>query len=398
MLSQRALKLKPSPTLALAAKAKELAAQGFDVISLSVGEPDWDTYEVVKKTAITAIEGGMTKYTPAAGIPELRKAIAQQVKQDFGFDYSPNQVTVTAGAKFIVFAALQMVCDPGDEVIIPAPYWVSYPTMVELADAVPVIVEAGTESGHKLTGAALRRAITPKTKALILNSPSNPTGAMYTAEELGELAKVLREFPQIVVLSDDIYNRLVFNERGLAPHLLEVAGDLANRTIMINGASKSYSMTGWRVGWALGPEPVIRAMSDYQSQSVSCAAGFSQKAAMTAIQEGDRLLVESRMMLKKRRDFAHQRLLAMPNIECEVPGGAFYIWPKINAYYGKSWKGQVIADSRDFTKYYLEGFNVAAVPGYEFGADDYMRISYALGQERMGQALDRLEQFLAEIR
>jgi aspartate aminotransferase len=395
MLSQRALKLKPSPTLALAAKAKELAAQGKDVISLSVGEPDWDTYGVVKAAAIQAIEEGMTKYTPAAGIPELRKAIARQVNGDLGQNYSFQQATVTAGAKFIVFSALQMICDPGDEVIIPAPYWVSYPTMVELADAVPVIVTP--ETGNKITGTALRSAITDKTKALILNSPSNPTGDMYSVQELSELAVVLREYPKLVVLSDDIYNRLVFNERGLAPHLLEVAPDLVDRVVLINGASKSYSMTGWRIGWALGPEQLIRAMSDYQSQSVSCASGFSQKAAIVAIEQGDTLLVESRQLLRARRDFAFERLTKMSGVRCALPEGAFYIWPDVSFYFGKKWDGQEIRDSRDFARCFLDAYNVAAVPGYEFGADPFIRISYALGQERMAEALNRLEKFLSEI-
>ncbi len=235
MLSQRAKGLKPSPTLALAAKAKELKAEGKDVISLSVGEPDWDTFESVKKVGIQAIEQGNTKYAPSNGTPEIRKAIVNQLKGDFSLDYDPNQVTVTTGAKFVIFSALQMVLDAGDEALIPAPYWVSYPTMVELAGGIPNVVVCDESSNFKLTPQALREGLSTKTKLVILNSPSNPTGAMYSKDEWVELANVLRDHPNVVILLDDIYNRLVFNERGLAPHLLEVAPELKDRVIIVNG-------------------------------------------------------------------------------------------------------------------------------------------------------------------
>ena len=278
MLAERVKNLKPSPTLALAAKAREMKKNGLDVISLSVGEPDWDTFAPVKEAGKADIDQGFTKYLPASGLAELREAVCRQTNADLGTDYKTSQVTITTGAKFVVFAAMQALIDPGDEVIIPAPYWVSYPTMAELAGGVPVAVACDKADGFKLSADKLRAAIGPKTKMLLLNSPSNPTGQVYTKEEFSALAEVLRQHPKMVVLSDDIYNRLVFDESGLAPHLLQAAPDLAERTVLVNGVSKTYSMTGWRVGWGIGPEAVIAAMGKYQSQSVSCACSISQKA------------------------------------------------------------------------------------------------------------------------
>lgn len=397
MLSERAKSLKPSPTLALAAKAKELTAAGKDVISLSVGEPDWDTFESIKKVGVEAIQSGATKYSPANGIPELRKAIAKQLKGDLGIDYEIEQVTVTSGAKFVIFAALQMIVNSGDEVIIPAPYWVSYPTMVELASGMPRVVESNEATKFKLSAEQLREHIGPKTKAVIFNSPSNPTGNMYSTEELSALAEVLRENPHVLILADDIYNRLVFNEQGVAPNLLQVAPDLKDRTIIINGCSKTYSMTGWRIGWAVGPKDIIGAMNKYQSQSVSCACTFAQLAAVEAIENGDEELKKSLVELKKRRDFVFEQLLTVQGIKVEPPDGAFYIWPNIKSYFGKSFNGEKIKTSKDFAKHLLEDQMVVAVPGSEFGTEGYLRLSYALSQERMGEAVQRLKAFVAKL-
>lgn len=397
MLSKRAQMLKPSPTLALAARAKELTAQGKDIVSLSVGEPDWPTFPAAVKAGIAAIEAGQTKYGPSNGLPELRKVVAELTAQDTGVDYKPNDVSVTAGGKFVIFAALQALCDPGDEVLIPAPYWVSYPTMVELADGKPVIVETQKKNLFKMTSQELSAAITPRTKILILNSPSNPTGEVYSKGELLGIVEVLKKNPQIIVLSDDIYNRLVFDGK-VAPHILHIAPELKDRTIIINGASKTLSMTGWRVGWSVGPQKIIQAMTDYQSQSVSCAAAFSQIAAMAALKDSSADLENSLKTLKERRDFAFDKLSKIAGIEVTKPGGAFYLWPSIEKFIGKRFKDQVIKDSSDFCKFFLEDYGVAVVPGKEFGTEGYLRMSYVLAKPRMEEAFSRLAKFVSEIK
>ncbi|MCB0391165.1 MAG: pyridoxal phosphate-dependent aminotransferase [Bdellovibrionales bacterium] len=396
MLSQRVKSLKPSPTLALAAKAKELKSQGHNVISLTVGEPDWDTFSSIKKAAYDAIEQGETKYTPSNGLPDLRKAIAEQTSSDLSVNYGPDEVTVTAGGKFVIFSALQSIIDPGDEVIIPAPYWVSYPTQVELAEGKPIFVTTKKENRFTATAEELEQAITDKTKLIILNSPSNPTGNMYTDSALRELASVLKKYPQILLMSDDIYNRLVF-EKSLAPHILHFAPELKDRVIIINGVSKTYSMTGWRLGWALGHKEIIGAMNKYQSQSVSCAAAFTQKASIQAIQGTASELADSLDKLKKRRDFVVDNLNQLPNISVEVPDGAFYVWPDISFYLGKTWKGQKVENSSQFSSLLLEDQMVATVPGVEFGLDGYLRISYALDESKMKEAIERIKTFVSEF-
>ena len=398
MLSQRAQKMKPSATLVLAAKAKELKAAGHDVISLSVGEPDWATFDVICDAGIEAIKNGQTKYQPAAGTMSLRQAIAEQTSKDIGLDYQAKEVSVTTGAKFVVFGACQMLLDPGDEVIIPAPYWVSYPTMVELAEGTPVTVPCGKEVNFKINGALLKQALTDKTKAIIFNSPSNPTGQIYNKEELAEIAEVLREHPRVVLICDDIYNRLVFDGSGLAPHILQVAPDLRDRTLLINGVSKSYSMTGWRVGWSVGPEKLIKALSDYQSQSVSNASSISLAAAEAAIKKADKDVADSLGVLKERLDLAMEELQKIPGLEVERPGGAFYIWPNVESYLGKSYRGQKLETTREISQILLEEKKVAVVPGIEFGLEGYVRISYALGKERMLEAIGRIKEFLAEVK
>jgi aspartate aminotransferase len=396
MISERAKSLKPSPTLALAAKAKELAAQGHDVISLSVGEPDWDTLECAKKAGIEAIQKGQTKYTPANGIVELRKAIATQTSADLGVSYTADDVTVSSGGKFTLFAALQMVVDPGDEVIIPAPYWVSYPVMVELAGGKSKIAVCDETVNFKLTPDILRKNLTPKTKVLILNSPSNPTGLMYTRDELSALAKVLSDFPKVLIISDDIYNRLVFTG-DVAPHILQVAPELKPRTLVMNGASKTYAMTGWRMGWAMGPQEWVKAMSNYQSQSVSQAATMTQWATLAAIENGAKEFAVTLKELKARRDRGLPLLKAIPGMKVSSPDGAFYFWPDVRAYIGKKYQGKAIATASDFSNLLLAEKKVAVVPGIEFGMEGYVRLSYALKEARMGEAFDRIKSFVSEL-
>ena len=395
-LAKRAKLLKPSPILMLAARAGEMKAAGHPVISLSIGEPDWDTYENIKEAAITSIRNGMTKYTPPAGIPDLRKAIAQQVSDDLKISYEPTQVTVSSGAKFVLFAALQTLVDPGDEVILVAPFWASYTTMVELADGQPRIAVCTEETDFKLTPALLRASITPKTKVLLLNSPSNPTGKVYTREELKKLAEVLREFPKIAVISDDIYNRLSFDSK-VAPHLLEVAPDLRDRVVILNGASKSYAMTGWRLGWALGAKEIITAMSNYQSQSVSCASATSQYAALEAIRNSEKNVAQTVATLKDRRDALVAELNKIDGVRVAIPDGAFYLWINVAKYMGKSFKGKTLHNSGDLAEALLEDQKVALVPGVEFGLDGYFRISFAIEKEKGKEAVTRMKTFLTSL-
>jgi aspartate aminotransferase len=395
-LAKRAQLLKPSPILMLAARAGELKAAGHNVISLSIGEPDWDTYGNIKEAAIASIIAGKTKYTPPAGIPELRKAVADQASLELGVQYDSAHVTVSSGAKFVLFAALQALVDPGDEVLLVAPFWASYTTMVELADGVPHIITCDKSVDFKLTPALLREAITPKTKVLLLNSPSNPTGKVYSRDELSAIAAVLREHPQIAIISDDIYNRLSFNEK-LAPHLLHVAPDLRDRVVVLNGASKSYAMTGWRLGWALGPKEIIVAMSNYQSQSVSCANATAQYAAVEAVKNSDRDVALTVETLRQRRDFLIGELNKIDGIETAIPEGAFYLWVDVSRYFGRSLNGKVMRGSAELAAALLDEKMVVVVPGIEFGLEGYFRLSYALDNVKGKEAIDRLKEFLSAL-
>jgi aspartate aminotransferase len=362
-----------------------------------VGEPDWATFDVAAKSGIAAINEGFSKYTAANGIPELREAICEQIRKEHGFEYTANQVTVGSGAKFILFAAFQMLCNEGDEVIIPSPYWVSYPVMVELAQGKSVIIDCGAETNFKVTPALLEKAITTKTKAFVFSSPSNPTGIAYTKEELKALAEVFKKHPQVVIISDDIYNHLMFGACKVAPHILDVAPELKDRVVIVNGVSKSYAMTGWRIGWALGPAPLIKAMGDYQSQSTSSPCSISQKAALTAIKNCDEDLIKANEMLKTRLEAAMTQIKTLPYIEAVRPDGAFYLWLNISKALGKKFDGQTIANSRDFATLLLEKYFVAAVPGVEFGVEGCLRISFAIGTERMTEALNRLKDMLQKL-
>ncbi len=397
MLSKRAQNLKTSPTLFLVAKAKELQAQGHDVISLTVGEPDWATFSAPSEAGIEAIQKNITKYTAANGTIELRKQLVEQFKKEIGITYSPAAVTVGSGAKFIIFAALQMICDPGDEVIIQAPYWVSYPTMIELADGKPCIVETTESDNFKLSAKKLAQAMTPKTKGFLYCSPSNPTSLMYTREELSKIAEVLRKHPQVVILSDDIYNRLTFDGSEIAPHLLHVAPDLADRTVVINGGSKAYSMTGWRIGWAAGPEKLIKAMGDYQSQSTGAASSIAQHAALAALKNCDQDIRGVNTTLIQRKNAAIEEFKKLPHMKVSQPQGAFYLWVDIKFYIGKKYQGQVIENDKAFSDILLQKFFVATVPGLECGTQGYLRLSFAIAEKRMKEAIERMQKFTSQI-
>ncbi|PIU00673.1 MAG: pyridoxal phosphate-dependent aminotransferase [Bdellovibrionales bacterium CG10_big_fil_rev_8_21_14_0_10_45_34] len=396
-LSQRAKNLKPSPTLALAAKARELQDRGEDVISLTVGEPDWPTYDFVIEAGIEALYQGHTRYVPANGIPELRKVIADAFSKETGLTVDfKSQVTVSAGAKFVLFSAMQSLIDSGDEVICPSPYWVSYPAMVELAEGVPVIAHCSKADQFKLTPEILESKISAKTKLLILNSPSNPTGMVYSEPELKALSEVLVTYPKITILSDDIYNRLYFSQK-VAPHILKVAPQLADRVLCVNGVSKTYAMTGWRLGWGIGPSHIIKAMSDYQSQSVSCAPSFAQRAAITAILGGDNRVTESVRVLKGRINKAVDCAQKIAGLEPFAPQGAFYLWLGIERLLGKNHNGKLLRNSSDFAMELIESEKVVTVPGLDFGQDGYLRLSVALPDQQIVEAFSRIARFVSEL-
>ncbi len=396
-LSKRAQNLKTSPTLFLVAKARELAAQGHDVISLTVGEPDWPTFKAPSDAGIEAIQKGITKYTPASGTIELRKAITEKIKEELGFQYTPKEITVASGAKYIIFAALQMLCSPGDEVIVATPYWVSYPTMIELADGIPHIVECGEFENFKITPEKLEKAINAKTRAFLFCSPSNPTGLQYSAEELRALAEVLRKHPQVAIISDDIYNRLVFDGSKVAPHILQVAPDLRERTVLVNGGSKAYSMTGWRIGWAAGPEKLITAMADYQSQSTGSPSSIAQHALLAALKNSETDIQGVVAKLVSRKKAGLKELATISQFKVSEPQGAFYFWVDIRACLGKTYQDKVVRTSKDFCDILLEKFYVATVPGAECGTEGFMRLSFAVSEETMQRAVARMKDFVGQL-
>ncbi|MBF0624026.1 MAG: pyridoxal phosphate-dependent aminotransferase [Magnetococcales bacterium] len=391
VLSRRIGKVKPSPTLAVTAKAKELRDQGRDVIGLGSGEPDFDTPEHIKEAAIKAVRDGFTKYTPVPGTPELRAAVAEKFKRDNGLDYSPKQVVVTVGGKQAIYNLIQAIIDPGDEVIIPAPYWVSYPDIVLLADGQPVIVDTAEADGFKMTPAALETAITPRSKLLVINSPSNPTGAAYTEAEIKALGEVLKRHPQVWVMSDDIYEKIVFDGFRFVT-IAQVVPELRERTITINGVSKAYAMTGWRIGYAAGPKSVIEAMDTLQSQSTSNATSIAQAAALAALRGDQNCLAPMMKAFTERRNYVVQRMNAMPGLSCLLPEGSFYAYPSMAGLIGRrTASGLLIDNSITFGEYLLEAQNVAVVAGLAFGKDPYFRISFATSMQKLEKAMDRIQ-------
>lgn len=391
-ISHRMARIKPSPTLVISARAAEMKALGNDVIGLAAGEPDFDTPQHIKDAAIAALSQGKTKYTAVEGTLALRNAIAKKFKRENSLDYQLDQIIVGAGAKHVIFNGLLATLNPGDEVIIPAPFWVSYPDMVELAEGVPVIVHCTAEDHLKLTPVSLAENITPRTKWLILNSPNNPSGMVYSKAELEALATVLRKFPHVHILSDDIYEHLVYDDVEFNT-LASVAPDLKDRVLTVNGVSKTYSMTGWRIGYGAGPRPLIEAMVILQSQSTSNANSIAQAAALAALEGPQEFLVEWRRLYAERRDKAIEILNAIPGLTCIRPHGAFYIYPSCAALMGKQTpSGDIITSDTDLAAYLLEAVGVAVVPGAAFGLSPYFRISYALDTELLLEACRRISQ------
>ncbi|MFC7333371.1 pyridoxal phosphate-dependent aminotransferase [Rhodocista pekingensis] len=398
-LASRLSRIKPSATIAVTSKARALKAAGRDVIGLGAGEPDFDTPDSIKDAAIEAIRRGFTKYTDVDGTPELKKAVAAKFRRDNGLEYDPaTQITVGTGGKQVLFNALLATLDPGDEVIVPAPYWVSYPDMVLLAEGTPVPVACPAEAGFKLTPAALEAAITPRTKWLILNSPSNPTGAAYTAAELAALGEVLLRHPQVWVMSDDMYEHLVYDGFRFAT-IAQVVPGLLGRTLTVNGVSKAYSMTGWRIGFAGGPKELIKAMGVIQSQSTSNPTSISQAAATEALNGPQDYIPRQAEVFARRRDLVVSMLNQAKGLSCPNPEGAFYVYPSCAATLGLSTPGgRVIGSDEDFATELLEAEGVAVVHGAAFGLSPHFRISYATSETVLEEACRRIQRFCASLR
>jgi aspartate aminotransferase len=391
-ISRMAAAVQPSATLAAGAKARQMKAEGIHVFDFSLGEPDFPTPEPICQAAVKAMQAGHTRYTPANGIAELRGAVARLYQKTYGLRYTPEQVLVSSGAKHSLHNALAATVGPGDEVIIPTPYWVSYSDLVEMTGAKYVLVPTTHESGFKMTPQQLRAAITPRSKLLMLNSPSNPTGTVYTRQELEALADVVLDSP-LAVLSDEIYERLVYGD-ARATCFAALRPELAERTITVSGASKTYAMTGWRVGWSAGPAAIVKAMGNVQSQQTGCPCSVSQYAALAAV-EGDQDCVEKmRREFEARRDLVCRRLSALPGVKCPTPGGAFYAFFNVASHFGRTLAGKKVSDSLTFCQAALESAHVNLVPGSAFGAEGYVRLSFAASREQINGGIDRLEQLL----
>lgn len=389
-LAHRLGLVKPSPTMAITAKAASLKAAGEDVIGLGAGEPDFDTPEHVKEAAVRAMRAGETKYTPVDGLPTLKRAIARKFERENGLVYGPEQISVGVGAKHVLYNALMASLDPGDEVVVPAPYWVSYPDMVRLAEGTPVIAPTAEEDGFKLRPEALAAAITPRTKWLVFNSPGNPTGAAYARDEIAALAQVLLAHPHVGVLADDIYEHLVYDDFRFHT-IAAVEPALHARTLTINGVSKAYAMTGWRIGFAGGPAALVAAMAKLQSQSTSNPASISQHAAIAALDGPQDSIAARRAVFQERRDLAVRLLNEAEGLTCPTPQGAFYVYPGCAALLGRRTpEGAVLESDEDVARYLLEAAGVAVVHGAAFGLEPYFRISYATSTEALAEACARI--------
>lgn len=385
-LAQRATTLTPSLTLAIDAKAKKLKADGVDVCGFAAGEPDFDTPQHIKEAAAKALADGFTKYTPSSGTPELRAAIAEKLKKDNGLDYKPSQIIVNCGAKHSCYNAVLATCQAGDEVIIPAPYWLSYPEMVKLAEATPVIVQTNEHNGFKITPGQFRDAMTPATKMIILNSPGNPTGSVYSRQELQALAEVAIE-EDILMLSDEIYEKITYDHTEHVS-LASLGKQAYELTITVNGFSKAYSMTGWRLGYVAAPEPIAAAIDSIQSHSTSNPTSFAQAGALAALKGDQSFISDMHKAFVQRRAYMHERLTNIPGLTCVKPMGAFYMLPNISSFG---------LNSTSFCTKLLEQQHVAAVPGIAFGTDAHIRLSYACSMENIAKGLDRLEAFCKSL-
>jgi aspartate aminotransferase len=398
LLSAALGRISPSPTLAMTSRVLELKAQGIEVIGLAAGEPDFDTPDFVKDAAIEAIRAGKTKYTNVDGTAELKAAIAAKFKRDNGLDYAPAQISVNVGGKHTLFNALVATVEAGDEVIIPAPYWVSYPDIVQFCGGTPVIVAAGAAQGYKIQPEQLEAAITPRTKWLVLNSPSNPTGAAYTADELKALGEVLLRHPHVWVMADDMYEHIIYGDFQFAT-IAQVVPALYERTLTVNGCSKAYSMTGWRIGFAGGPVSLIKAMAKLQSQSTSNPCSIAQAAATAALNGDQSFLAERNAAFERRRDLVVSMLNQINGVHCPRPDGAFYVYPDVSGLIGKSTPGGTVIDSdAALIDYFLDDVRVAAVHGAAFGLSPAFRISYATSESALTEACERIQSACAALR
>jgi aspartate aminotransferase len=393
-LAQRLKAIKPSPTLALNARAKALASQGVDVAGFAAGEPDFDTPEFIKQAAMDALRAGFTKYTPTAGILELREAICAKLQRDNQLTYTPDQVLVSAGAKHSLYNIFQALLNEGDEVIILAPYWVSYPDMVLLAGGRPVIVETREEDGFAPDPEAIRRVLTPRTKALVLNSPSNPSGAVLSRAVLEGIAAAVRGH-DCLLISDDIYEKLLYEGQFL--NIGNVAPELVPRLVVVNGMSKSYSMTGWRVGYAAGPKPLIAGMQMIQDQSTSNASSITQKAALAALKGPEDTFAPMVEEYRARRELIVSGINALEGVSCRKPEGAFYVFPNVKGLLERTYKGEKLGSSARISEILLDDFRVAVVPGSPFGAEGYLRLSFVTSREVLQKGLARMREFIAAL-
>jgi aspartate aminotransferase len=388
-ISKRAQSIKPSPTLAIDAKAKLLKQRGIDVVNFGVGEPDFDTPLNIKKAAIEAIETGFTKYCPVSGTPELKSAIAAKLKRDNNLEYAPDEIIVSCGAKHSLYNLFQVIINEGDEIIIPSPYWVSYTDMALLAGGKPVIIETSDTNNFKITPSDVEKAVTAKTKAIVINSPSNPTGSTYTAQELKEIARVCLK-NKILIIADEIYEKLVYGDFDFFS-IAAVSSEVKAMTIVVNGVSKAFAMTGWRIGYAAGAKEIISAMAKIQSQSTSNPASISLKAAEEALNGPQKDAQIMRKEFEKRRNYIVGRLNAIKGVTCLKPEGSFYVFPNIKNLIGKTFDARVINDDITFADFLLEKAKIAVVPGSAFGAPGHIRLSYAVSIENIKKGLDRME-------
>ena len=397
LIAKRMSLIKPSPTMAVTKMAAEMKAAGQDIIGLGAGEPDFDTPDHIKNAAIEAIKNGETKYTAVDGTPALKKAIAKKFYKDNSIKYNIDEIIVSVGGKQVLYNALMSSINPGDEVIIPSPFWVSYPDMVSLAGGVPIIVEGKEKNNFKIQPEDIRDKISTKTKWIIINSPSNPTGSSYSAEELRDIGNLLLEYENIFVMSDDIYEKIIYDDFKFFS-LAEVVPELKDRILTVNGVSKAYAMTGWRIGYAGGPKHLITAMSKLQSQSTSNPSSISQAAALAALEGPEEFLLERNEKFKIRRDMVVKMINECNGLSCIKPSGAFYVYPSCSGIIGKSSKeGKLIENSIDFSAYLLESVGVAVVPGSAFGADPFFRISYATSDSILEEACNRIKKACEQL-